>query len=225
MKYLKPLCILLGLLITAWAFYQPQTRSALLAAASWAESEPLLAAPLFLVFLIVAVVLMFPVWMVLMVGGYLFGPIYGIILAWFAYQIGAALAFLFARTIGRGWVTKSFSKHEKFNKLESRLNRSGFTAILLARLSFIFPTNILNLLAGVSAITTRNFILATAIGSVPMVLVYTYLGSRSSNLIESISDGSFKAPALSPPIIICIVGLLLMVAVVALYRIKQRPKP
>jgi len=94
MKFLKPLLLLLVLVLLGWILNLPATREFLFSAARWAETEPFLAAPLYFIFLILGVVLMFPVWGVLMIGGYLFGAVWGGLLAWLAYQFGALLAFL-----------------------------------------------------------------------------------------------------------------------------------
>jgi len=223
MSYLKPLLLITALLLLGWLFYQPGTRSFLLQAASWAETHLILAAPLFVAVLILAVVLMFPVWGVIMIGGYLFGVVFGVLLVWAGYQIGCFLAFFFARTIGRDWVKSRFSSNPKFQKFENSINKNGFKAILLARASIICPTNILNLLAGVSSLSSIHFVKATGIGSIPMISMYTFFGAKSSNLIQSISNGTFKAPEISP-IVPILIGLVVLV-LLALFYFKSTNKP
>jgi len=180
--------------------------------AAWAEGEPLLAAPLFVLFQIIAVLLMFPVWGIFMIGGYLFGTLAGIGLAWIGFQIGSLCAFLFARTVGRNWVKARFSNNQKFKGFETRLNDNGFKAILITRLTLIFPTNMLNLLAGISSINVQQFVIGSAIGSIPLIGIYTFFGAKSANLIESISNGTFVAPQIPPgiyvPVILILLGLI-----------------
>ncbi len=222
MKYLKPIGLLLTLVLLAWVLYLPATREFLLTIALWAESRPLVAAPLYLVFLIVAVVLMFPVWGVLMIGGYLFGSIWGALLAWFSYQIGAFLAFVFARTIGRNWVSSKFSDSEKFQKFETAISRNGFKAILLMRSALIFPANLINLFGGISAIKQPAYIFSTALGSIPLIILYTFLGAKSSNLISALADGSFQAPKIPSNIVILIFSVVIIVVGILVFRSKRK---
>lgn len=224
MKFLKPIALLSLLLLIGWIFYLPSTRAALFGAAQWAETEPLLASPLYIIFLVVAVVLMFPVWGVLMISGYLFGFFAGSLLAWVGYQIGAYLAFMIARTVGRGWVQKTFANNKKFTDFESAVNTNGIKTIILARFILIFPTNLINLFGGISAIDTKSFVAATAIGSIPMVLIYTYLGAKSSNLINSLADGTFVPPALSPMLLIAI-GSVALVIILIMWRRTRNKNP
>jgi len=222
MKFLKPLLLLLVLLLLGWILYLPATREFLFSAARWAETEPFLAAPLYFVFLILAVVLMFPVWGVLMIGGYLFGAVWGGLLAWFAYQFGALLAFLFARTIGRAWVTKRFSHSENFQKFETSISENGFKAILLMRGTLVFPTNLINIFAGISAIKKPSYIAATALGSIPLIVFYTFLGAKSSNLINSLADGTFTAPKIPGPILALI--MVAVIILIALFVLRSKSK-
>lgn len=224
MKFLKPLSLLLVLLLLGWILYLPATREFLFSAARWAETEPFLAAPAYFIFLIVAVVLMFPVWGVLMIGGYLFGAVWGGLLAWLAYQIGALLAFLFARTIGRDWVTNRFSHSENFRKFETNISKNGFKAILLMRGMLVFPANLINLFAGISAIKKPSYIVATAVGSIPLTLFYTFLGAKSSNLINALADGTFTAPKIPTHILVMIVTTVILLAVVFVVRSKRKRK-
>lgn len=222
MSYLKPILLIVALFIVGWIFYQPETRANLLQVASWAETNQLVAAPLFVAFLILAIVIMFPIWGVLMISGYLFGPVFGFMLAWLGFQIGVYISFLFARTIGRDWVKTRFSSNPKFRRFEERIEKSGFMVVLLARASIIFPTNILNLLSGICSISARKFISANAIGAIPLVGLYTFLGAQSSNLIASISDGSFHPPEISLQTIGFV--LLIVLALVALFYFKSKRK-
>ena len=222
MKYLKPLILLLVLFLLGCILYLPATRELLFSAARWAETEPYLTAPLYFLFLIVAVVLMFPVWGVLMIGGYLFGAVWGILIAWFAYQFGALFAFLFARTIGRNWVINRFSHSQNFQKFESSISRNGLKAILVMRGMLIFPANLINLFAGICAIKKTSYIAATAIGSIPMVVFYTFLGAKSSNLINSLADGTFSAPKLPGHIVAIIIAAIMSMVVLLVLRSKRK---
>lgn len=224
MKFLKPILLLLVLLLLGWILYLPATREFLFSAARWAETEPFLAAPLYFLFLIVAVVLMFPVWGVLMIAGYLFGAVWGGLLAWLAYQFGALLAFLFARTIGRNWVTNKFSGSENFQKFESNISKNGFKAILLMRGMLVFPTNLINLFAGISAIKKPSYIAATALGSIPLIVFYTFLGAKSSNLINALADGTFSAPKIPNHILVAIITVVIIVVGLLVFRSRRRKK-
>lgn len=224
MKLIKPLLAicLLGLLV--WLLQLPSVRQSLLDAADWAEHHRLLAAPLYTLFLMLNTALFLPVWGILMVGGTLFGAVVGIALGWLGYVVGCWLSFLFARTVGRSWVEERFADSARFRRFSNAISEQGFRAVLLTRATLIFPANLINLVSGVSVISQRDYLLATAVGCLPLVILYSVLGAGSANLIQSIRDGSFQPPAFDPWWVLA-GAVVLAFALIFLFRRRARKVP
>lgn len=111
--------------------------------------------------------------------GALFGVVGGGIVVMFGATAGAGAAFLISRFSTRGAVEQA--RGARLEALERRFGGRGFPAMLLLRLIPLVPFNALNYAAGATAISGRDYMLATAIGIAPGVFVFTALGAGLSN--------------------------------------------
>lgn len=105
-----------------------------------------------------------------------FGLFWGGIISWLGEIIGAAIAFLFYRFLGRRAVTKLIEKKENLAYLDKLSSEKGFVVVLLARLAPFMPSSLVNLLGGISSISFSTFILATALGKAPSLVLETFIG-------------------------------------------------
>ncbi|MBU5311940.1 TVP38/TMEM64 family protein [Tissierella carlieri] len=120
--------------------------------------------------------LLFPDSVLVIAGGMIFGLFWGTVLTTIGSLIGAAIAFYISRKLGQQ-VVKKFIKKELvlFDK-----KNSGFFLILMLRLIPLFPFKIVSYSAGLSDVRFRDFALATTIGSMPGIIVYTNLGDKTT---------------------------------------------
>ncbi len=115
---------------------------------------------------------------VLAVGsGLFFGLWWGFVLNLAGNVLGAAVAFLLSRRIGRGWVRRKFLRHRKWAELDESIAREGWKIIFLSQVHPLFPTSLLNYLYGVSRIPFRTCMLWVALGQAPGLFLYAYLGT------------------------------------------------
>ena len=114
-----------------------------------------------------------------LVGGAMFGVLAGSILTLIGAVAGATLAFLVARRLGRAPIKELAGARAA--GVERWVGRHGSLALLYARLVPIVPFNVLNYAAGLASISTRSYVLATAIGIVPGTVAYTALGSSATH--------------------------------------------
>ena len=120
-----------------------------------------------------------------LLAGAIFGPWLGTIWVNIGATIGALLAFLIARYILQDTVNKKFgTRLEEFNK---GIAENGFNYILFLRLVPLFPFFLINMVAGVTSIKTRDYFLATMIGIIPGSFVYCNVASALWE-VNSISD-------------------------------------
>ncbi|MBI2070693.1 MAG: TVP38/TMEM64 family protein [Elusimicrobia bacterium] len=106
-------------------------------------------------------------------GGAVFGTLWGTIYNAISANIGASLAFLVARFMGRDFVA-SLLKDGKLAALDAKAAQHGFQTILTLRLLPFVPFNGLNFAAGISKIRYRDFALGSLAGMLPGTFIYTY---------------------------------------------------
>jgi uncharacterized membrane protein YdjX (TVP38/TMEM64 family) len=105
-------------------------------------------------------------------GGAIFGVARGMLFNTLAANLGALLAFLVARHLGRDFVARILKG--KAAKLDETIGSHGFGTMLYLRLIPLVPFNALNFGAGLSRIALRDYVLGSFIGMLPGTLVYTY---------------------------------------------------
>ncbi|CEN31683.1 TVP38/TMEM64 family protein [Paraclostridium sordellii] len=129
-------------------------------------------------------------------GGMVFGLFKGYIYTLIGALIGATISFYISRKLGRAFV-KKLTK-EKLDNIEKLINSKGFFIVLILRLVPLFPFDIISYGSGLTSIKYKDFLLATIIGTIPGILVFTNIGAQSVN----IGSNSFY---------ISIMGLILLV--------------
>jgi uncharacterized membrane protein YdjX (TVP38/TMEM64 family) len=125
-------------------------------------------------------------------GGAVFGFWGGALLNTIGANIGANLAFVLARSLGReglaslsdrliGWFARVFGRDRAERLIEARVAKMseataqyGFFGLLVLRLVPLVPFNALNFGSGFTKLRWRDYALATVIGILPGTLVYTF---------------------------------------------------
>lgn len=123
---------------------------------------------------------LFPDSILAIAGGLVFGLFNGYIYTTIGALIGGSISFYISRKLGRN-IVKKFTK-EKLDNIESMINEKGFFIIFLLRLIPLFPFDIISYGAGLTSITYKDFILATFVGTIPGILVFTNIGAQSVNI-------------------------------------------
>ncbi len=110
--------------------------------------------------------------------GYAFGALIGTALALIAQLGGCAVAFAWARLIGRGWAERRLAGRfgHRLRPLRDQLAGAPFSATLALRLLPIGNNLALNLLAGMSGIAVLPFLAASALGYLPQTIIFALLG-------------------------------------------------
>lgn len=111
-------------------------------------------------------------------GGYAFGTALGGALALLGQLLGAAVAYGWARAIGREWAARRLEGRfgQRVRPLVAALVEAPFGATLALRLLPIGSNIGLNLLAGLAALRPLPFLAASAIGYLPQTIVFALLG-------------------------------------------------
>lgn len=157
----------------------------------------------------VAPSLMLPGLPITIAGGVLFGPVGGIIYTSIGSTIGASIAFLFARYMGREWVG-AMLKEGKWKELDSEVERQGWKIVAFTRLIPLFPFNMLNYAFGLTRIRFSHYAAASFVFMLPGVVAYVLFSSSLLGLLKGNVSREF------------LIGLILVVAVSAIPIIYKR---
>lgn len=115
-------------------------------------------------------------------GGALFGPVWGTLWNLLGALLGATLAFLIARGIGAEWVAQRLGG--RLRRLVEGVEAEGWQFVALMRLVPLVPFNLLNYALGLTRISLRDYILASAVCMLPGAVAYTWLGYAGRSVAE-----------------------------------------
>jgi uncharacterized membrane protein YdjX (TVP38/TMEM64 family) len=116
-------------------------------------------------------------------GGVLFGPWLGIVWTSVGAVAAAAIAFYFSRTIGRPAMEKRLAG--RWQTMDAKIHQGGLFYMFAIRLIPVMPYGIVNFAAGLTSIRFRDYLLGTALGTVPSVLPFVLIGSSSFNAFST----------------------------------------
>lgn len=116
-----------------------------------------------------------------------FGLLPGILISWISTCIGCYISYLIFYYVSNNIIYKYLSKKVR-NKIDKAIDK--FQSISLANLTVIItlpftPAFLINILAGVSGMSKKKYIIALLIGKIFMVSFWGYIGK---SFVESMTD-------------------------------------
>ena len=151
-------------------------------------------------------------------GGFLFGAVFGSLWVVIGATLGATGVFLAARSaFGQSLRAKA---GPWLKKMEDGFNQNALSYLLVLRLVPIFPFFVVNLVPALVGVSLRTYVLATVIGIIPGSFVFASVGAGLGSVFDSMQDFS-PAAALTPEVIIALVGLALLSLVPVGYKILK----
>ncbi|MCU7800886.1 MAG: FAD-dependent oxidoreductase [gamma proteobacterium symbiont of Lucinoma myriamae] len=158
------------------------------------QDHPFLVSISFFVIYIISVAFSIPgATLLTLIGGAVFGFIWGLIVISFASSIGATLAFLVSRFLLRDSIQNRFGSH--LERLNKGIEKEGAFYLFTLRLVPIFPFFLVNLVMGLTPLKTGTYYWVSQLGMLAGTAVYVNAGTQLAQL-ESASG------ILSLPIII-----------------------
>lgn len=165
----------------------------------------------FIIIYILFVTFMLPGAVVLsLAGGLLFGVFLGSLYVTVGATVGAFFAFLATRYLFGTKLQKKYAEHlVGFN---AAMTQYGTMYLFVVRLIPLFPFFLVNMLAGLTNVSSKVFLITTALGILPLVFGFTYLGFQLRHT-ETIED-FFSYP-------LAVAGILIIVLLI-LHRLAKR---
>lgn len=152
--------------------------------------------------------------------GYLFGIWLGAAVTIVGCDLGATLAFLLGRTLGKDWAQEQVAKNKKFSLLSMAVENNAWLIIFLVRLSPILPFGLCNYLFGVTKVKFSTYWSATTAGLIPCTVAYTYLGSLMRSLTDIYSEDG--ADAGNSTILIAVAIIFTVVGITVITFVTKR---
>lgn len=218
--------IIIGLLLVGFivfvivdSFTTKYVKTAIDSFLTWIEANPV---PGFFVFMVVyffATILFVPGSILTLGAGFVFanafglgvGILLGVLSVFFGASAGALVAFVLGRYLLRDWVKELTRKYAIFEALDAALEEKGFRIMALLRLSPIIPFNAINYIAGVTAVSFRDYAMAL-IAILPGTTLYVFLGASAGSLTDSASSGGNATVT----IVVVVVGTVLGIGAIFL---------
>jgi uncharacterized membrane protein YdjX (TVP38/TMEM64 family) len=121
-----------------------------------------------------AVIAPLPMNVVTITNALVFGPFWGSLLSWFSTLLEACLCFLLSKTFGRPFAHKIVG--QSMEKVEGFFRTYGLHAMFFVRIMPLIPFDAVSYGAPLVGVPFSRFLLATSVGIIPSILIYSYLG-------------------------------------------------
>lgn len=116
-------------------------------------------------------------------GGFLYGPLWGSVLAWLGSMGAFSLNVLLSRTVLRETLSQRWRDGGgPLKDLDDHMAARGLFVTVLTRLPPLSPFHVVSYALGLTQIRLREAAIGTAIGCVPQVVIFAVLGSTVSGV-------------------------------------------
>lgn len=156
---------------------------------------------------------------VTLLGGAIWGPVWGTLFVIIGSNLSATLAYGFGRVFGQDLLADTNNGDEGgiAGRYAERLRQNAFATILVMRLVYL-PYDLVNYLAGFLRVPYRPYILASVLGSLPGTLTFVLAGASLD--IDDIFAGRFTISAINPWTLV--LSVVLFVAGIVVSRLLRR---
>lgn len=158
-----------------------------------------------------------------LVGGYLFGPLLGPVMAVSAAALGSVVTFLAARSALHDFFLARFGALAR--RLEAGFRRNSFSYLLSLRMLPVAPFAAVNIVAGLLGMRLDHYIMASIIGMLPGAIVFTGVGANLGSLLDA-GQAPDASILFRPRILLPLLGLVsLALAPIAYRHFRRSPPP
>lgn len=189
-----------------------------LAGLTWVQANPL--APLvYVVLYALRPLTLFSSVILTLAGGFLFGPVWGILYTVIGANLSATLAFFVGRYFGQGFLEDETASGG-MQRYARRMRENSFETVLIMRFIFL-PYDLVNYLSGFLRVGYWSFLLATVIGSIPGTVAFVLIGASLSTteIVNMVLTG--ELPTLDWRLLI-VSAVMFIVSIVLSQYFKRR---
>ena len=140
------------------------------------QAHSIMSAVVLSVILIVFSLLNLPTFYFSILFGFLFGFIPGLIISLISRTLGVIFAYYNIHFLFFDVFTKKYGDHRYIKKINMLIEEKGFSAVVILRSLYIFPTSFLNAAFSISKIKPSSYFWASAIGLLPTSIINVSMG-------------------------------------------------
>lgn len=129
------------------------------------------------VLVMAATVLFLPGGILSLGGGFFFGLWWGTLLVLVGNMLGAAVAYWVGRRLGRNFIRRRILRDPRWAALDGAIAHHGARIIFFSQLNPLFPTSLFNYLYGITKVRFWTCMKWVALGRLPGIFLYCYLGT------------------------------------------------
>lgn len=111
--------------------------------------------------------------------GYVYGSLAGGAMCWLATTAAAALMFGGVKWLFRERARRYLASIPALDRFTAAVQQRPFASVAAARLLPVVPQAAVNAYAGAAGLPFRSFILATALGKIPGIALFAFLGGQA----------------------------------------------
>lgn len=124
-------------------------------------------------------------------GGYLFGPIWGVLYSTAAGICSSSVAYMIGRYFG-GSLLDSENSTGLIAHYANRLRQNSFETVLIMRL-LLLPYDFVNYLCGLLRIRYRAYLVASILGSIPGSIAFVLFGASVKDIDKLLLEGELPS--------------------------------
>jgi uncharacterized membrane protein YdjX (TVP38/TMEM64 family) len=136
---------------------------------------------MFILLFVQVIVAAVPGHLIMIAGGYLYGFTVAFLVTHTSTVIASQVAYWLARTYGRPVVGRLASP-DLVETWTQRAERQGVVFFLFSFILPIFPSDVMNFVAGLSGLSSRKFLAANFFGRLPTSILLTLIGAQGLRL-------------------------------------------
>ena len=174
-------------------------------------------APLAYIFvLVIAPIGFMPVAPLALMSGLLFGLWWGYLYTIIGCLLNCALMYWMTQHLGKEKIRRFLEKRlspQWLARIQSLEGRTGFIFLIILRLTALIPYNVINYAFGLTNMKFRDFMLASALGILPDMLIYVNMGDKALD----ITSGEFW-------LALAFLGLFMILSIVLMWWFFPRSK-
>lgn len=141
-----------------------------------------------------ATVLFLPGGILSLGGGFFFGLWWGTLLVLAGNLLGAAVAFFVGHKLGRKFVRRRILRDPRWAALDGAIGKHGARLVFYSQLNPLFPTSLFNYLYGITKVRFGECMKWVALGRLPGIFLYCYLGTLGQLGIRILRGESEPGP-------------------------------
>jgi uncharacterized membrane protein YdjX (TVP38/TMEM64 family) len=136
---------------------------------------------LILALALIHTVVFYPAEIVDAAAGYAYGFAPGVALTMVGWILSGLLCYAIGSSVARPLLDRWFGA-ERFERIEARIERGGWTLLISLRLIPILPFSIVSYAAGAARVPIWRFVWTTAVGYLPITAISVYFGTQLEGL-------------------------------------------